>query len=277
MKIYSSEEVNDGFPDLSSDRKEKAHTKDGKIWCVKAARCRKCKCKDRVNPTYVVNEVVYGFYAKAAGLRIPDFCLIKHGGQTYFGSEWKEGRKEVNGGCQEEVQSLSQLSVQQANFPQVVRCLLLDVALLNSDRHANNFLIENGSLVWFFDHDGALWGDGYPAEMKGDLWRLSLELIKALPPEKWFYDYLKSGSLNRKVWHDERIVDEVRRALELLPLDERYLSWAKAEMPPAWLSVERMQATMVFLSEWWSILRAFLQRPDAIDKIRRAVDRIEAE
>ena len=212
MKRYETGEVTD-FLDPSPQRKGKADTSDGKNYCVKSARCKKCKCEDRVNPTYVANEVVYGFYARAAGLRIPEFCLIEYHGQHYFGSEVLPGRQPVNQQCQREIELLSELSIRPENFSQVVCGLLLDVALLNSDRHANNFLIENDTLVRFFDHDGALWGDGYPAEMKGDLKRVSLDVLNKEPHDKWFQDYLKSRTLNQNVWYAQTIADEVLRGV----------------------------------------------------------------
>jgi hypothetical protein len=89
---------------------------------------------------------------------------------------------------------------------------LLDVALLNSDRPATNVLLENDRVL-FFDHTGALWGDGH-----GDLQRIRPEVINEKLPEEWFQDYLNSRTLNR-VWHDPRITSEaVQRHFQALRL-----------------------------------------------------------
>jgi hypothetical protein len=161
---------------------------------------------------------------------------------------------------------LSKLSTQPENYPQAVRCLLLDVALLNSDRPATNVLIEADTRLWFFDHTGALWGSGY-----GDLGRTKLEEIKKKLPDQWFRDYLTSSTLNKAVWHFDTIADEVKRQLQALPLDPCHLIQASARMPSEWVPDKRTKETALSLTGWWSILKAFLEEPDAIERIRRQV------
>ena len=73
----------------------RATTSDGKTYHTKSILCRKGKYECKVNPTWVANEVVYGTYAEAAGLRIPNWRLIDYGGATYFGSEMRAGRNAV--------------------------------------------------------------------------------------------------------------------------------------------------------------------------------------
>jgi hypothetical protein len=264
MKRYDSDKVTKFG--LSSKKNGKVSTSDGATYFIKSAFCRKQEYDGKRNPTWVANEVVYGTYAAAAGLRIPPWCLIDYGGATYFGSEMRAGRKEVK---EDEVDRLAQAVKREENFWEVVRCLLLDVALLNSDRPATNVLLESDT-VWFFDHTGALWGDGH-----GDLWRLEADIIGKKPPEKWVQDYLKSSTLNR-VWHDPRMTaDTVQVHFQALPLAICHLERARELLPEGWLREELVQQATNFLPKWWGYLREFLQQPEAIDTIRRCVGNIK--
>jgi hypothetical protein len=242
----------------------RATTSDGKTYHAKSILCRKSRYEGKVNRTWVGNEVVYGTYADVARLRIPDWCLIDYGEITFFGSEMVAGRSAVR---DDDVGKLSQVVKRDDNFWQVVRCLLLDVALLNSDRPASNVLLENET-VWFFDHTGALWGSGH-----GDLWRLDPNKIGEKTPGEWFQDYLKGSTLNR-VWHDPRMTcDALQWHFQALPLATCHLERARQLMPDGWLRDGMMQKATRFLPKWWDFLNTFLQRPDAIDAIRQCADR----
>jgi hypothetical protein len=151
--------------------------------------------------------------------------------------------------------------------------------LLNSDRHANNLLVDSDNRLWFFDHDGALWGDGYPAEMLGDLNNhICPDAIKTERPIKWFGDYLKSGTLSRAVWNDSRMSQEMLTLLfDRMSLDLSHLEKARASMPRGWLHDARMKDTCAFFKEWWSIFRAFVNSANALIEIRARVATIRTD
>ena len=247
MLRYSDADIK-STTDLTSAREGKVVTNHGRTFYVKTSRCRKCKCQDRTNPTWIANEVAYSVFANAAGLRIPNVCLIERNCTTCFGSEILADRSNIDRRNPEEIRRLARLAIQPDNLAQVVRATLLDIALLNSDRHANNFLLDRAGLIWFFDHDGCLWGDGYPPEMLGDLGRVFVGAIPEKTPECWIMDYLKCGSLNRSLWDSGNIQSTVHSELQSLPLDLRFLEEARRIMPRQWLSDSRMRATTEFLS-----------------------------
>lgn len=108
---------------------------DGRIFCAKNHKCP--KRQGTINTVWLANEAVYYGFAKLSGLKIPDAALLLWEREVLFGSEKRNGRAEL-----QDKRALSGIVEQQAeNHIQLTRALLLDLALLNSDREASAILL----------------------------------------------------------------------------------------------------------------------------------------
>lgn len=132
----------------------------------------------------------------------------------------------------------------------ICRALLLDLALLNSDRKPWNILVDSNASpkkLYFFDHDKALLGDG---KDNGDLWRIRLD-YDLFDKSR---DYLACSGANRVVV--TRLSDqEVFGIFNSLKLDCSVFPDVRSLCPPEWLSSSLLEELFEFLERWWSSLR----------------------
>jgi hypothetical protein len=226
--------------------------KDGRKFCTKTTKCRKAldrHHRNERNPAWLANEVVYASFANAAALRMPESLILDYQGEKVFGSEVLPTRRPLDREA-----NIKQLSEQEDNRIQLVRALLLDLALLNSDRTLPNILLDEKQLLWFYDHEKALLGDGKrPQCGQGDLGRLDPNTLPGKLHD-FIRDYLVSVECNSVVFTPENW-DILLQEFQALPLDLRYLDEAVAKMPSDWLTNEQPEAMRAFLPKWWLALK----------------------
>ena len=228
---------------------------DGRRFYVKTALCPKRVGKK--NPTWLANEVVYYEMAKIFGVAMPSAALILVNDALGFGSEVLPGRKQL-----ERVPE----DLDKTNMSRLIRALLADALLMNSDRQPWNILQDKHKVLWFFDHDKALWGDGHSVEDRGDLWRLDLRYATS----DRVYNYLASRELNQLVWR-RRNHDELRWQAEELreKSNRKTLEQARLSLPKEWLSDDLWNRAFRFLEEWWRMLTVLLTTEDGLAQITK--------
>jgi hypothetical protein len=222
---------------------------DGRQYFAKSTECPNVRSSR--NPTWVANELIYYLIAQRSGLPMPRSCLIEYQTSLYFGSEYIPGRDAIR---QNEAYGNRRLDEICTNHPaeaeSICRALLLDLALLNSDRKPWNILVDSNSslkTLYFFDHDKALLGDG---KDNGDLWRIRLNY----PLLEKSHDYLACSGANRVV--ASRLSDqEVFGIFNSLKLDSSVFPDVRSLCPPEWLSSSLLEELFKFLERWWSSLR----------------------
>ncbi|MGC1320752.1 MAG: hypothetical protein WA849_01085 [Candidatus Udaeobacter sp.] len=211
------------------------------------------------NPTWLANELVFYSIAKDSGLNMPFSAVIEVEHELCWGSEYVKGRDAVRRNESEGEEILRRISEESRHqLLGLARALLLDVALLNSDRKPWNMLVSrSGDSVGlcYFDHDKSLLGDGREsrAHPRGDLAR-----IDAIAVADWkVRDYLACTAANRVVL-DGSTNDELREVFASLALNSDSLDAAKHACPEAWLSEVLYSRLRKFLLEWWRFLRSKL-------------------
>jgi hypothetical protein len=254
---HATAEPNPFLPDNA--RRRTLRAPDGKLYIGKNDYCH--KSPGNLNTAWLANEIVAAEYANAAGLRVPGLRLLRADGRDYLGSEFLRDRVPLRRG---EVRKL----FRDDNQTQLTRALLLDLALLNSDRTAGNTLRDAAGRLWFFDFDKALWGDGREAsdQPPGDLHRLDLGILDQ-KFEAYLGDFLGYRDANALAFTAERcrsVVEEFDR----LPLDAGGLERAKGQVPESWRDDNLFRRLAVFLVEWWSRLRDFIHGSGACSSLR---------
>lgn len=236
-------------------------TQDGREFHAKSTLSR--KMAPLHNPTWLANEIVYWRFAQKAQLRVPYACLVQSDCTFYFGSQSIPAAERVA-----DQSTLKRLLASHGNRVQLVRALLLDLALLNNDRVVRNDLFYDGEgALWFIDHDEALWGDGrepVAPPQPGDLGRIDSSLL-AKKFDDFLGDYLHASVANPLVWNQETW-EIVLKELRALPLDLGILAEARADhVPTPWLRPKLWQRMEQYLPRWWDRLRTFfLERDDAL-------------
>jgi hypothetical protein len=241
---------------IQNKRRSILRIADGRKFVAKNTWCPKVNFKQR-NPVWLVNEIVYWEFAQVAKLKVPCAKLLIHDDEYYFGSEFVTSRIRVSGSS-----ALNNL-FNGENKVQLVRALLLDLALLNSDRQLWNILVDAERNLWFIDHDKSLWGDG--REPPGDLGRIS-PCTLSLKLSDYVGDYLASQEANNLIWN-KKIWPLVLQKLEALPLEITILQNARDKVPTDWMSSELWRRMEDFLPLWWDNLHCFFERCDALDRI----------
>lgn len=221
---------------------------DGKYYFAKSTASP--KEQGLVNPTWVANELIYHCVAEVNHLPQPEACLVEYEGSLHFGSEYIPGRDAIRGPETEGNKRLIEIvSANPAEAGVICRALLLDLALLNSDRKPWNILIDANSVptkLCFFDHDKALLGDGL-----SDRWRVS---EKYDPVTKWS-DYIECSGANHVV--ASRLSDEeILSVFDSLTLDPSIFPAVRSECPSEWLHTGPMEELLSFLERWWRSLQA---------------------
>jgi hypothetical protein len=169
----------------------------------------------------------------------------------YFGSEYIPGRVAIRKDEADGNRRLDEICTgHSAEAECLCRALLLDLALLNSDRKPWNILVDSNAspeTLYFFDHDKALLGDG---KDNGDLWRVRLgyDLFEKSR------DYLACSGANRVV--ASRLSEqEVFGIFNSLKLDCSVFPDVRSLCPPEWVSSSVLEELFKFLETWWSSLR----------------------
>ena len=240
-------------------KKGALHVKDGqgRLYYAKTPSCPKIHGTE--NPTWLANELIFFSIAKESGLNMPFSAMIQVDHKLCWGSEYVKGRdalrrQEREGG--EILRRICESSRHQ--LLGLARALLLDIALLNSDRTPGNMLVSLDGVaeaLCYLDHDKALLGDGREpgAEPPGDLARI--DPATALADWK-VRDYLACTPANSIVLGGGGASDgELREVFDSLALSLDSLDAAKRACPEAWLSARLYSRLRVFLPQWWNFLR----------------------
>lgn len=247
-------EIKEYMDEVKSNRLWKVRTEYETIFYAKGGYCP--KRQGTKNYVWLANEIVYWKFASLAGLRMPNVALLRDKNNFLFwGSEFCDGRVKL------ESENALQASIDRIpeNKTQLTRALLLDIALLNSDRVLSAILKDRNDFLWFIDHDKSLWGDGMEKENEtcksGDLDRVNVKnLADSEKIDDFLGDYAPRGAktINRIVWAQEwtTILEEFRK----LPLDEATFHAACSEVPEGWLPDSLPARMLCFLKEWWSEL-----------------------
>jgi hypothetical protein len=234
---------------------------NGQTYFGKSTRCPKRNGED--NPTWLINELVYTEFAHAAELRMPAVALFECENAIFFASEIKSDRHSLKIAHK----SIEEMVATSDNKVQLTRALLLDLALLNSDRTASQILCDSKDVLWFIDHDKTLWGDGRPQDSHpkpGDLGRLNVTTLNT-KFDDYMGDYLHCPNANRLVFSPHNYKDLIEQ-LESLSLDRRHclatLKSARQRIPPPWMTAfnDQFEMTERFLPEWWQELTGFLRK-----------------
>lgn len=239
-------------------RKWKIRDSEGRTYYAKGLLCPKRRGEN--NATWLANEIVYARFATRANLRQPKLSLWKRGSEVRaICSEYEDGRECL---CSEE--QLSYLCKKACNKKQLVRALLLDLALLNSDRTVNNILSDASDRLFFIDHDKSLWGDGKEQSQSGDLGRIDTSIISS-KFEDYVRDYLQCREANVLVW--QRNTETcIREEFANLQLSTQVLQESLADVPNGWVDQSKCQRMESFLGKWWAVLNDFWLRPQSIDR-----------
>jgi hypothetical protein len=248
------------------------HVKDvqDRFFYAKTQACPKIPGTE--NPTWLANELIFYSIARDSALNVPFSAIIEVDHKLCWGSQYVLGRnalrkQESEGGeilrtiCEESKHQLLGLA----------RALLLDVALLNSDRKPWNVLVSrNGGSkdLYYFDHDKTLLGDGREpsANPAGDLGRIDAASVV----DSKVRDYLACNAANRVVLRCLSD-NEVRDVFDSLSLNADSMEAAKNACPKAWLSEDLYSRLRKFLLEWWKFLRAKLHGGAPRDYLTQAL------
>lgn len=225
------------------------HARDcaGRLYVAKTQACSKIG----TNPTWIGNELIYYVIAHRSRLQMPFSAILTIDGKLYWGSEYiqtrdalsnQEGNEVLRRTCKRSRQQLLGLA----------RALLLDIALLNSDRMPWNILASQNGDLWYFDHDKSLLGDGRETNENppGDLGRIE----SASVTDYKIGDYLACKTANQLVLgclSDQ----EVSEIFKSLVLNADILKAARADCPQEWIPDKLFLRLEQFLLNWWSYLQ----------------------
>lgn len=234
--------------------------KDETKYFGKNTLCPKRKAVGRlgndINPLWIVNEFTYSHIARKSQLRMPLSDKFEYEGEWYFISEMLDHRTPLKGR-----KRLGDLF--NDNREQLTKGILLDLALLNSDRTCGNILCDDQGLIWFYDHDKSLWGDGRSSETdaygkQGDIDRYNpIGLREGF--ERFLGDYINARfyDANALVFNNQEWL-EIRDTFESLSLDIASIEESRSLLPnESWLSDELHLLMKEFLRNWWGQLRLF--------------------
>lgn len=239
-------------------RRLQIETTDGRRFCAKNEICpKRASASNRV---WLANEVVYYAFARRAGLPVPYAAILDLRGQAIWGSELLEAATEL--GRQRSLRNV--ITEHSDSLAQLTKALLLDLALLNSDREPSAMLLEPDGRLWFVDHDKSLWGDGMErinqTPCAGDLERINLANLPAAT-ENFVGDYLHCGSANAIVWSQD--TQTVGAAFDSLPLSTDVFQEGCADIPAGWMPQDSVRRMQEFLPAWWDTLHRFLAQPNS--------------
>ncbi len=226
-----------------------ARDTDGRDYYVKTYRCRKSGGR---NSIWIANEFVYYVVAARSALRMPAAAIIELNGDLCWGSEYLPGRNALPK-KEQGIELLQQFCGRsREELTGLARALLLDLALLNSDRTTANILADSNQHLWYFDHEKSLLGDGRErsANPAGDLGRIDDESLT----DGKVADYFACVSANRLLL-GHLSAEDIRGIFRELALNEESFQVARRECPPSWVTDELFARMQRFLLRWWQFLR----------------------
>ncbi len=237
-----------------------AQDAEGRFFYVKTDYCLK---RQESNPTWLANELLFYEVAKHNSLRMPFSSILEIDGRLYWGTEFRYDRSTLQTETSSRAELLAIACRSHRELVALCRALLLDVALLNSDRQPWNILADQVDIqprLWFFDHEKSLLGDGKEAadSPSGDLGRIHPDSIS----DRKLRDYCACDHINRFVVSGLTDV-EICEMFVSLDLTGSVLRLAKAKCPQSWLSVELFSRLESFLQAWWHHLRDGMRRDAA--------------
>ena len=218
------------------------------------AKTQGCPNTHLHNPTWIANELIYYVIARESCLPMPEAAVLEINGQLCWGSEVLNGRNRIptpqaarilREVCQESKDELLGLA----------RALLLDLALLNSDRKPSNMLVsrwgDGRPKLWYFDHDKSLLGDGLECK---DLARID----PASVTDSKVSDYFACVEANDLVF-DGLSDKEICGIMGDLALNDDALALAREQCPGEWLSEALFSRLEGFLRSWWGFVHGRLK------------------
>jgi hypothetical protein len=214
------------------------------------------------NPTWLLNEFTFAEIAAASKLQMPRLVPLRCNRELFLGSELIANRR-----CLKNASIIGELFANQ-NRVQLARALLLDLALLNSDRTHKNTLCDDSGSLWFVDHDKSLWGDGRPPTefpKPGDLDRLNPKTLVGKFND-YLGDYLAFREANALVFTQQNH-DLILGQFRTLRLDLGLLAKARAKLPVDWVADENFNKMVSFLPVWWERLQNFIEAKDSIERL----------
>jgi hypothetical protein len=254
-----------------------AEDNEGRLFFAKSQFCKKSK---GINPSWLANELFYYVIATRSGLRMPFASILEVDGQPYWDSEYKVGRDslfEIAKHSKSKPEHLLRDACKGSRdqLASLMRCLLLDVALLNSDRTTWNILANRSGApteLWYVDHDKCLLGDALEANHvpAGDLGRV--DPVWATLDTK-VKDYLACPTANDLIL--DSITDQEAREIFLsLDLSSGAVASADTNCPSNWRSAILRRRQDQFLSTWWPFLRGRILGADPMDFLRKNCTRL---
>jgi len=216
-------------------------------------------------PSALANELTYHVVAAASGLPMPAGALLEVDGRLAWGSEALPRRLGIP--REEAAQVLAEAcAASRQEFENLGRALLLDLALLNSDRRPWNILAsrEAGQVrLWYIDHGKSLVADGL--EDCG-LRRIGPGALS----DARFGAYLTCAEANRLFLG--RATDQDLRSLWAgLSLDRKTLELARVLCPAEWRPAALQQRLQDFLLPWWAHLAGWVSRSAPLQRLRELV------
>lgn len=238
----------------NNKRRRTLQTPDGSIFIGKNNYCKKTKA----NTNWLVNEIIAAEYAKASQVRVPNIRLLSCNNTAYLGSHFISNRMALTDG------EISKRCTE-SEIPHLIRALLLDLALLNSDRTAGNTLCDESGLLWFYDYDKSLWGDGKELP-SGDLYRLDTSIIE-VKFEAYLGDFLCYQEANKIAFIEDRD-NQITENFDSLKLTLEPLNQSIANIPSEWMNEDLIRRLAVFLPLWWERLRIFFDNSNGPSRLR---------
>lgn len=259
MKLSSFEAATEVAKPIipNNERRRTLRASDGNFYIGKNSYCK----KTRSNTNWLVNEIIAFEYAKASQVRVPEIKLLRCNDVVYLGSHFVPNRLSLKKG---EVANRCIAS----DIPHLMRALLLDLALLNSDRTAENTLCDGYGFLWFYDYDKALWGDGRELEAQpaGDLYRLDPSILDG-KLEAYISDFLGFSEANAIAFAQERD-NQLLEAFNSLQLTLEPLHLSVSKTPIEWMNADLFKRLESFLPQWWKKLQSFFSDSNAPSRIR---------
>lgn len=167
--------------------------KNDKVYFCKNDLCPITKV---CNPIWLINELFCYYQAKKVNLNVPEIKFLHYQNIFYLGFEYLKTRIDIP----RSRKKLNKLIENKDNKIQLIKCVLFDMLVLNSDRKLWNVLsdsFENDKL-FFIDFDKAIFGNG-----NKDLLRFTASFEDK--KRDYLTDYLACNEINELIFKEENI------------------------------------------------------------------------
>lgn len=205
-------------------------------------------------PIRLANELFYYVLAGEHGLPMPNSAIVLIDGVGFWGSQRILNRQSLTirdvplaPEMRSRLKRTLRLSAQQRKV--ILRCMFLDLLLLNTDRTLWNLLgTTNGDFVSLdcFDHDRTFGWHGDPNHV--------IRTVEEIP----FQAFLKLDPLvQMAVGHSSR--RECNDLFAGLSFNMRDLDRARSYLPEGWISNAEYDLLANFMEHWWTLSGALFR------------------